>query len=306
VKHIPSYPEIYQIGHRQIKDIFATPVIIEEKVDGSQFSMSRTGGVLSCRSKGKDIIIDAPEKMFNAAIETAKSLDLHDGWTYRCEYLGKPKHNTLAYSRVPAKHLIVFDVMTGPETYLTPDEKKEEAERLGLECVPCFFDGFRIEPSAWVGRTISKGWAEELLSKDSILGGCKVEGFVVKNYNVFTPDKKIAIAKYVSEAFKEKHSHKWKKSNPTQNDVVQHLIGELKTEARWNKAVQHLRDAGQLDVSLKDIGSLIKEVQSDVRKEEAESIKECLFKHFWPQIQRGIVAGLPEWYKGTLGMNIPE
>lgn len=300
MNHIPSYPSIYQLGHRAIADIFSSPCVIEEKVDGSQFSMSRTNGVLSCRSKGKDIVIDAPEKMFIKAVETAKSLDLHDGWTYRGEYLANPKHNTLAYSRTPDKHIIIFDIQTGPETYLTPTEKRSEAERIGLECVPCFYDGTQIDPRSWTGIPISKTWAAELLLRDSVLGGCKVEGFVVKNYSVFTPDKKIAIAKYVSEAFKEKHQNEWKKSNPTQSDVVQHIISELRTEARWNKAVQHLRDGGSLDESPKDIGALIKEVQSDTAKEESDAIKEALYKHFWPQIQRGIIAGLPEWYKEKL------
>jgi len=293
MQHISSYPEIYAIGHRQIKDIFSGPVVIEEKVDGSQFSMSKTGGELSCRSKGKDIVIDAPEKMFTLAIETAKALDLRDGWTYRGEYLSKPKHNTLAYSRAPKQNIIIFDVMTGPEVYLTPDEKKAEAERLGLECVPCFHVGC---------VSMTAGLAETLLQNDSILGGTKVEGFVVKNYSMFTPDKKIAIAKYVSAAFKEKHQHEWKKTNPTQADVVQHLIGELKTEARWQKAVQHLRDDGKLTETPQDIGSLLKEIQADVLKEESDGIRESLFKHFWPQISRGIINGAPEWYKGQCGI----
>src|SRR5579872_4175597 len=122
--HISSYPQIFAIGHRSIKDIFSSPVVIEEKVDGSQFSAQRINGELLCRSKGKEIVIDAPEKMFAKAVEAAQSCDLHDGWIYRCEYPQSPKHNTLAYSRTPVKHLIVFDVMTAPETYLTPDEKK--------------------------------------------------------------------------------------------------------------------------------------------------------------------------------------
>lgn len=300
MNHIPSYPSIYALGHRAIADIFSSPVVIEEKVDGSQFSMSIDAETLklSCRSKGKDIVIDAPEKMFMTAVEIAKWLPLHIGWTYRCEYLSKPKHNTLAYARVPRKHLIVFDVMTGPETYLTPTEKRAEADRIGLECVPCFYDGTGFIGGEAMG--ISEGRAEELLQNDSILGGCKVEGFVVKNYAIFTPDKKIAIAKYVSEAFKEKHKHEWKKSNPTAGDFVQHIIGELKTEARWNKAIQHLRDDGRLDKSPKDIGALIKEVQMDAAKEEEQSIKDSLYQHFWPQIQRGIIAGLPEWYKEKL------
>ena len=297
MKHLSSYPSIYAVGHRSIKNIFESPVVIEEKVDGSQFSMSRDGGELSCRSKGKDIIVDAPEKMFNAAIETAKELDLHEGWTYRCEYLKSPKHNTLAYARVPRRHLILFDVMTAPETYLTPDEKLAEANRIGLECVPCFANQVLFQEG------ISGGIAEQYLHSDSILGGCKVEGFVVKNYAQFGADKKIAIAKYVSEAFQEKHRREWKITNPGAGDFVANLIAELKTDARWNKAVQHLRDDGNLVDAPQDIGNLIKEVQADLLKEEADFIKDRLFTHFISQINRGVIAGLPEWYKQKLTGN---
>ncbi len=294
MKHISSYPSIFAIGHRSIKSIFDSSVVIEEKIDGSQFSMSREAGELSCRSKGKDIIPDAPEKMFNAAIETAKTLDLRDSWVYRCEYLKSPKHNTLAYARIPKRHLILFDVMIAPETYLNPVEKKAEADRIGLECVPCFANGV-----VWDGG-IPAFAAEQYLQIDSILGGCKVEGFVVKNYAQFGADKKIAIAKYVSEGFQEKHRHEWKITNPTAGDFVGSLISELKTDARWNKAVQHLRDDGNLVNAPQDIGNLIKEVQADLLKEETDFIKDKLFSHFIGQINRGVIAGIPEWYKSKL------
>ncbi len=300
MKHIPSYPSIYALGHRAIAEILSSPCVIEEKVDGSQFSMCRTDGELSCRSKGKDIILDNPEKMFSKAVATAQALDLRDGWTYRCEYLASPKHNTLAYSRVPKMHLVVFDICTGPESYLNPTEKRSECERIGLECVPCFFDGI-ARPHDWQnGEQIDRAWIEDRLSQDSFLGGCKIEGIVVKNYAVFTPEKKVAIAKYVSEAFKEKHTTEWKKSNPTQSDVAQHIITSLKTEARWRKAIQHLRDDGRLTETPRDIGAFIAEIQADVEKEETDGIKEALFKHFWPQIKRGVIAGAPEFYKEQL------
>lgn len=294
-----SYPSIYALGHRAIADILKGTFVVEEKVDGSQFSMGRgLDGTLACRSKGKELIVDAPEKMFAKAVETAASLDLKPGWVYRGEYLQSPKHNTLAYRRVPEKHVIIFDVCTGPETYLTPNEKLTECERLGVECVPCFFEGtLETFPADVVGL-------ENFLLRESILGG-KVEGVVVKNYGVFTAEGKIAIAKKVSAEFQEKHRHEWKKSNPTQSDVVQFLTTQLATEARWNKAIQHLRDAGQLTESPKDIGPLIKEIQADTAREEAYEVKETLFKHFWPHISRGIIHGFPEYYKKLTSVDLP-
>lgn len=292
-EHISAYPSIYTLGHRYLNDLLAGPVVIEEKVDGSQFSMSRgLDGALLVRSKGQDIHIGAVPQLFNNAVATASCLDLRPGWVYRGEYLQKPKHNTLTYSRVPAKHVILFDVMTGPEVYLTPGEKRLEAERLGLEVVPCFHVGEFLHFT----EVAIKGF----LDRESILGGCKVEGFVVKNYNRFGVDKKILIGKFVSPEFKERHGGEWKKANPGTNDVVQNLIVQLRTEARWNKTVQHLRDDGKLLGGPEDIGPLMVGLQADLEREEGDFIKEQLYAHFIKQIKRGVTGGFPEFYKRSL------
>ena len=287
---LSSYPSIYTSGHRVIADMFKTPVVVQEKVDGSQFSMSRVNGELFCRSRGQQIVIDAPNDMFKKAVEVAKSLPLRDGWIYRGEYLAKPKHNTLAYARVPANHIVLFDVMTAPDTYLDTGSLQLEADRLGLETAPLLYKGLIHDMEH----------LQSFMDRESFLGGCKIEGVVAKNYNIVTQEKTIAICKLVSEAFKEKHQGEWRKSNPTPADVVERIIAEFKTEARWNKAIQHLREAGQLADDPTDIGKLMKEVPTDVLKECAEEIKERLWKYAWPNISRGVVRGLPEYYKAKL------
>lgn len=296
---ISSYPSIYALGHSAIKEIFSSPVIIEEKIDGSQFSMmTDCNGELFCRSKGANLNMEAPEKMFQSAIDTAKVVqaELRPGWVYRCEYLQKPKHNTLAYDRVPDRHLIVFDVETGLSTFLDYSLKATEATRIGLETVPLIEQG--------LVSTLEDFNA--LLNHESVLGGCKIEGVVVKNYDVFTTSKHIAIGKYVSEAFKEKHCTSWKNRNPGQNNIIQKLIATYRVEARWRKAIQHLREQGVLTESPKDIGPLLKEVNVDVLKEETDTIKSDLFKHFWPQIGRGMTSGFAEWYKQELAKSAFE
>lgn len=125
---------------------------------------------------------------------------------------------------------------------------------------------------------------------------------VVKNYYRFGIDKKILIGKFVSAAFKEKHAGEWRESNPTKADVVEFLVTQLKTDARGRKAIQHLREAGQITDTPQDIGPLLKEIKADIEREETDAVKEALFKHFWPQIARGSTAGFPEWYKKELGI----
>lgn len=293
MNHIPSYPSIYSIGHKATADLFTDPVVVEEKIDGSQFSFGITSdGVLVARSKGKDLVIDAPEKMFERAIETVRELAplLTPGWYYRGEYLQKPKHNTLAYARVPTRHVILFDVTTGVESWLTPDEKRAEAERLGLECVPVVHEGVIVSADA----------LRALMREESVLGGVTPEGLVVKNYARFGPDKKTLMGKYVTEAFKEVHGKEWKASNPGRQDVLDMLIDRYRTEARFAKAVQHLREAGALEGSPRDIGALLKEVSRDIEKECANEIRDALYRWAWPQINRAVTGGLPQWYKDRL------
>ena len=289
-----SYPSIYNMGHKAIEELLKGPVIVEEKIDGSQFSFGMDTEGVRVRSKGCEMIVDAPEKMFSKAVDTVKEIAplLTPGWTYRGEYLRTPSHNTLVYSRVPNRHVIIFDINRGHEDYLTPEEKRAEAGRLGLECVPVIFQGMVESVDAF----------RAFLETESVLGGQKVEGVVVKpaGYTMFGRDKKCLMGKFVSEAFKESHSAAWKEKNPASGDILETLAGAYNTQARWMKAVQHLREAGKLEETVRDIGSLMKEVPEDIGKECAEEIKEKLWGWAWPHIRRGVTRGLPEWYKEEL------
>jgi hypothetical protein len=287
-----SYPKLFAIGHRALAELLLDDVIVEEKVDGSQFSFGLFNGQLRVRSKGVEMQVGAPEKMFTKAVQAVLAVEhrLVDGWTYRAEYLQSPKHNALAYGRIPANHLAIFDINTAEETYLGPEAKAAEAERLGFEVVPLVFKG----------RVTSADQFRAMLDRVSFLGGQKIEGIVVKNYQRFGPDKKALMGKYVSEHFKEIHQGEWKAANPSTGDVLDRIVRALTTPARWDKAIQHLRERGALTDSPKDIGPLIKEVQADVDTEMNAEIKAKLFDYAWPYISRGVIKGLPEYYKQKL------
>lgn len=287
-----SYPKVYNLGHPAIEDLFKDDVTVEEKVDGSQFSFGKFDGEIKCRSKGQQINIDAPEKMFFWAVETVKALkdNLEDGWTYRAEYLQKPKHNTIAYERMPNAHLIVFDINIGAEAYLNYGDKEAEANRLGLEIVP----------KLWEGDIFNPEMIEALLETDSILGGTKIEGIVIKNRHRFGRDGKPLFGKFVSEKFKERNSKSFKERNPGPKDIISVLIDRFRSEARWEKACQYLRDSGNLKNEDKDIGMLVKEIPDDILSECSEEIRDLLMEWAWPQIKRGVIRGMPEWYKKKL------
>lgn len=317
-----SYPSSFVLGHRAIKDLFSVDVNVEEKIDGSQFSFGLVGAseadpvylnippetcskfeshvsgdfALKIRSKGCVMHIDAPEKMFQHAADTVKALAMAQllvpNWTYRAEYLAKPKHNSLAYDRIPAHHLIIFDVSVGNQEYLSYEEKAKEAERIGLEVVPRLFSG----------RITSTDEVRKFLTTTSILGGQAIEGVVIKPvlYNLFGEDKKALFGKFVSEAFKEVHRKAWGESNPTTKDIISQISDRYRTQARWNKAIQHLREAGSLVDDVQDIGPIIREIPIDILKECEADIKDDLFKFAWPHIRRSLAAGFPEYYKDLL------
>lgn len=289
---IRSYPKVYNLGHAAITGMFDDPVIVEEKIDGSQFSfMLCENGAIECRSHHQSIVNDHAG-MFAEAVDTVRALagELKPGWVYRGEYLQRPKHNTIAYDRIPNGHIMIFDINTGEEKYLPYDMKQAEAQRLGLECVPLLFRG------------IVKDWQQfaEYLERDSVLGGSKVEGVVAKNYVRFGRDGKALMGKYVSEVFKEKNRKDFKKRNPGGQSLVRLIGQEMRSEARWQKAVQHLEEQGLITHEPKDIGPLLKEINRDICEECADEIKERLFQWAWKSIARGATAGFPEWYKRKL------
>lgn len=294
---IHSYPKVWNMGHPNVKDLFNDQtLVVEEKIDGSQFSFRRTSEGLEFRSKKVQVHAEDPH-MFSEAVKSVQSITpaLVEDWIYRCEFLRAPKHNTLTYGRVPAGHLVLWDVETSPSVFLRPGQKLMEAERLGLEPVPML--------TMMAGDILSVRFKDKVtgwLDQESVLGGAKIEGVVVKNYTTFGNDGKILAAKHVSEAFKETHQKDFKKRNPSKRDLQEEMMSFACSEARWNKAIHRLRDENLLEGSPKDIGKLIAEIKKDVEEECEEEIKEFLWKWARPHLTRGAARGFPEFYKRLL------
>ena len=293
MSELKAFPKIHALGTKYVDSIFEQPVEVTEKVDGSQFVFGKIDGELKFRSKGAQIFLDDTNKMFRAAVDSVLNMDVPDDSVFYCEYLQKPKHNILAYSRVPKGNLILFGASDPARETLCNGHKglQLHADRLGIECVPLLFYGMTS--------------AEEVLAmmdRDSVLGDQKIEGLVVKNYkDTWIGDRiyPVMAAKYVSEKFKEVHNKVWG-SEKTHIGKWQSFKDSYHTEARWMKAVQHLRDNGNLTCEPKDIGRLIQEVKSDIKEEEIDAIKSFLWREFGEELLRQSTTGLPEWYKQQL------
>lgn len=288
-----SYSKIYHLGHKELANLLKGSVVVEEKVDGSQFSFGRRGDVVHFRSRGATIYPETADKLFKAAVEYVTSIKdkLNNDWTYRGEVLHAPRHNTLTYARTPRHNVVLFDIEKDlGQNFLEPLAKAYEANRLDLEVVPAFH----------IGALSDMESLKRITELESFLGGCKMEGVVVKNYSQFGDDKKVLMGKWVREEFKEIHQGAWKGANPSRNDVIELMVQIYRSEPRWEKAIQHLRDAGKLQHAPQDIGALIKEFQQDLVEECAAEIKEKLYEYALPKILRGASAGLPEFYKKKL------
>ena len=288
---IPSYPKVFTIGDPTISRMFASPVEVTEKIDGSMFAFCRDAeGELHCRSKGAIILPDAPPKMFAPAVAWVKQAELRPGWMYYGEAVCRPKHNVLCYDRTPPGFVMLFGIRTADGWVEGHDLLAVECHRLGLAPVPYL--------GTLIPGTIEAS-TKALLETPSILGGTLVEGIVVKNYT-----ERVLVGghvwpcfgKYVREEFKERLHKEFK----TGRDKLQDFLNSFCTEARWRKAVQHLQEKGQLEHSPRDIGLLVKEIAVDLAEEERRYIEESMFKLFIAEIQRRAKHGFPEWYKTQL------
>ncbi len=300
---ISSYQKIVRIGSKFIKDIWDGEVEITEKVDASQFNFGKFGGKLTIRSHHKELFEGGDNGgMFKAGIEFARSIldRLPEGTMFHAEYFNKPKHNVIAYDRIPRHGIMFFGASDGNgfmyKGYRSIIEGMGLAIGIDLECVPILFNEVLLaNPITFI---------DILLEKESVLGGSKIEGVVVKRYDVAPYElngqlTNMIIGKHVSEKFKEKHDKNWKMEN-TGKGKFEALKENYRSEARWVKSIQKQKEIGMLQDDVVDIGPLIRAIQCDVKEEEKENIKDELWKIFSGEILRKSIAGFPIFYKEYL------
>ncbi len=294
------FPKIQAIHKPEAKGYDEGKIIVEEKVDGSQFRIEiNDQGVISIGSHNIDNIHEGDPAGFGIGVENA--LKIFDGIkadegeiiSVFGEYLSKPKQNTIAYERLPNHNIVIFDVVVNGK-YLDREEKERFAFSVGLEVVPILWKGD--------GKDFTDEIREELLKTKSFLGHQagydKVEGIVIKNYNKLYGERfrhlegEHISVKIVNASFQEKN----KVENPGQSDKVENLILSLCSEARWKKSIQHLKEDGLLKFEMPDMRLLAPAVVKDIEGEEKEHIKDELWKIFWGRFKGRAVRGLPEFY----------
>lgn len=295
---VPSYGKIFTLGSAGTAQALTGPVVIQEKVDGSQFSFGIDAeGNYVFKSKNQPLHIEAPAKMFEEAVTSAhraleklqRKESKREIYFYG-EYLQKPKHNALTYDRVPKGHIVLF-------------EGVYELRHMGREYLQYFADMFELDiiPQLHEGEINLHELGPLYKDVKSFLGGVNMEGIVIKNYGqhiVYNNNLYPLFTKVVCPAFKERNSEAQKEFKKGWD--LNEFILSFKSEARWVKALQRIKENGEYTGEPKDIANLIKEVQKDLADEEKETIKHALYRAYIKDITRVAVSGLPEWYKNLL------
>ena len=110
---IPSYPKVLAIGTRGTERLLEGPVLVQEKIDGSQFRWAVDAeGDIEFASHHAQIFPDAAGD-FAPAVEHilghAEWLrDSCRGYAFYGEFMRGPRQNTLTYERAPKGHLVLY------------------------------------------------------------------------------------------------------------------------------------------------------------------------------------------------------
>ncbi len=292
---IASYPKVMNFGNSGTENALVGTLIIQEKIDGSQFRWGfDNDGNFVMGSHHCEMFYPVKNQLFDEAVKHIycdKTTELQNMFFF-AECLAKNKHNTLTYERIPTNHLVLFDVLRNGR-WVPTSELTHWANFWGIDVIPELYCG-TVGNSVEGIKSLSK-----FLDIPSYLGGTKVEGVVVKNYGQYIQiGTQIwpIFTKYVNPEFREKNLDE----HHNREGSLEFYIDSFRSEARWQKAVQHLEEQGLLTHSVKDIGNVIMEVKRDIMEEEVENIKEHMQKWICERIVRRAHAGLPEWYKDKI------
>lgn len=290
-----SHPKVLTFGHRYTDALIGKRVIIQEKIDGSQLNWAwDADGKLHVRSKGAWQLggptdVPAPTSgMFKPAIDhLLQQTPRHPDLRFHGETLATPKHNVIAYERVPRGHIALFEVTDRGVPGVPAGALGADAGHADIDIVPVLWSG--TMPADILDLDVVA-----LPMAPSMLGG-QPEGVVIRPVEpIFLPDGKPLVAKWVRPEFKEAHGKTWKakKANP-----IESIVDGVNTEARWRKAIQRAQEDGWFTGEPKDIGRLMVAIKQDVMEEEEAEMQRQLWEAHKGQVQRAVGRGFPEWFK---------
>ena len=283
-----KYPKVLSLGQPLLAEIFDNPVEITEKVDGSQCRIRLADELVTCASKN---MVPADGKMFELAHKQAERIWKADIWyefgddvTLFAEFLSKEKHNVLIYGRVPQNNLYLFGAIVG-NRHLQTEELVKLAGKLDIEPPHVIASEITID---------NQDNLTEYLKTPSVLGNTILEGVVIKNYHNSYPALLAStqaffgyplVGKLVRDDFKERLNKEWSAKKQRETPLAK-VTKEFLTEARFNKAIQHLKDNGEITYEMRDLKNIIPEFYKDLIEEEHDEIVKLAMADFWQHLKR--------------------
>ena len=258
---VAKYPKVRRIGHIQTKGILDDPsdfVVIQEKVDGSNFRFWLEDGEIRFGSRRVDYIDEKNYEEWARAIEYIKSKvnpeDLREDFVYVGEFI---RPHTVQYDFDSAPPFVGFDILnrwTGDVVHYLVSYA--EFDSLGLPFVNTYFVG--------EAGFITDVLIEELKKKESAYGAEMQEGVVLKNYsrNIF--------AKSVNPEFLEDFKKKFG-GPPKKLCVEEKIVSRFVTPARVKKIIMRIHEE-QGSVTTEDIPEILRGVSNDILEEEILTI----------------------------------
>lgn len=304
-----KFPKVLGLGQPLLAEIFDDPVDLTSKIDGSQCRINLTESNVQCGSKNVDI---ADDKMFTIAYEQANRIWVDNKWkewgsdiTLFTEFLNKLKHNVLSYNRVPLNNIYLFGALI--------DGKHIQTEKL-IELA----HDLNIEPPHIIASQIKIDNPDDLnkyLETESVLGGTRVEGIVIRNSYKSYPPLLIStmafmdyplVGKLVRDDFKERLNKEWSGKRQREEPITK-ITAEFLTEARFHKAIQHLEETGKITYEMNNLKDIIPEFYNDLLDEEKDEIIKVVMASFWKPLKRKCDNfAVQEWKKYLLAKQFNE
>lgn len=305
------YPSITALKEKNKRSWFSKKIgeennhkwYIEEKIDGSQLSVFLDENEHKLKFYNKNTEVCPTNYAFSKAISMLSQNkiinSLNPDYIYHGESVRQNRHNVIRYETTPKYYFIVYDIFKiSDKSYLSREDKEEECKRLSFACVPVLYfnDIAEINPYDKCHELIQMIEKEEL---HSCLGG-PIEGVVLKHHAYVSKGKKIATKlKCVTDTFKERHKTKQCSNDYSADEYLEKLGKSFNTEARFQKAYQHLREKNKLTDELKqsDTDKIIEELNDDFDKEYKDELTLLLWTEFSPIIKKYSCQGIGNWIK---------
>ena len=258
---LKKYSKIKRLGSSEVENIFARDeetIVVEEKLDGSNFRFWLEGGKLKFGSRRVNGVgSEQWEKIIQYLRENINRENLKKDVIYIGEAMRK---HTINYNFDKIPKFIGYDVLekkTGKP--LNINESIELFHQINLEFVEILFEG---KVKEWFKEDI-----QQYLETSAYYDG-KPEGIVIKNYNRLNKYNRPLFAKKVTERFTEKKSKSDNTNHKPSKKNTEYIIEKYVTKARVRKIINKLtlEEGEKLERSL--MQKLIPHVSEDVLQEE--------------------------------------